>query len=98
MPAFVKSRFGESGIKLDEGTMVCPFDLKKSRKDCRISVLVINCANRSPPKRWQELGKIGKESRLGKSESKAVRSHERDFVPDGNCWQMGGGQPYGNKA
>src|SRR3954447_3244974 len=41
MPAFVKSRFGESGIKLDDGTMVCCFDLKKSRKDWRISELVI---------------------------------------------------------
>src|ERR1035437_4187630 len=42
MPAFVNSRFGESGIKLDEGTMVWPFDLKKSKKDCRISALVIS--------------------------------------------------------
>src|SRR6266478_3296335 len=41
MPAFVKSRLGESGSRLDEGTMVCPFDLKKSRNDCRISLLVI---------------------------------------------------------
>jgi len=41
MPAFVKSRLGESGKRLAEGTMVWPFDLKKSKKDCRISVLVI---------------------------------------------------------
>src|SRR4051794_19199478 len=41
MPAFVKSRFGESGMRLDEGTMVCCFDLKKSRNDWRISLLVI---------------------------------------------------------
>ena len=41
MPALVNSRFGESGIRLDEGTMVCPFDLKKSRNDWRISALVI---------------------------------------------------------
>src|SRR6185369_18042408 len=41
IPAFVKSRFGASGSRLDEGTMVCPFDLKKSRNDCRISLLVI---------------------------------------------------------
>src|SRR5471032_1190259 len=41
MPAFVKSRFGESGMRLDEGTMVCSFDLKKSRKDWRISADVI---------------------------------------------------------
>jgi hypothetical protein len=26
---------GESGIRLDEGTRVCPFDLKKSKKDWR---------------------------------------------------------------
>ena len=33
MPALVKSRFGESGIRLDEGTMVCCFSRKKSRND-----------------------------------------------------------------
>ena len=43
MPALVNSRFGESGIRLEEGTRVCPFDLKKSRNDCRISALVIVC-------------------------------------------------------
>src|SRR3954465_11660978 len=41
MPALVKSRFGESGTRLEEGTMVCCFDLKKSRNDWRISELVI---------------------------------------------------------
>src|SRR5688572_9840036 len=41
MPALVKSRFGESGMRLDEGTMVCCFDLKKSRNDWRIWLLVI---------------------------------------------------------
>src|ERR1019366_8511844 len=41
IPALVNSRFGESGIRLDEGTMVCPFDLKKSRNDWRICELVI---------------------------------------------------------
>jgi len=41
MPALVKSRLGEAGRRLDEGTMVWPFDLKKSRKDCLISALVI---------------------------------------------------------
>src|SRR5213592_4554629 len=41
MPALVNSRFGESGSRLDEGTMVCSFDLKKSKKDCRISALVM---------------------------------------------------------
>src|SRR5882757_5007244 len=41
MPAFVNRRFGESGINEDEGTMVCCFDLKKSRNDWRICVLVI---------------------------------------------------------
>src|SRR5262245_16838101 len=41
MPALVKSRFGESGMRLDEGTMVCCFDLKKSRNDWRIWALVI---------------------------------------------------------
>src|SRR5579862_6099785 len=41
MPALVKSRFGASGIRLEEGTRVWPLDLKKSRNDCRISLLVI---------------------------------------------------------
>src|SRR5207302_1980993 len=41
MPALVNSKLGESGNKLEEGTIVCPFDLKKSKNDCRISVLVI---------------------------------------------------------
>jgi hypothetical protein len=41
MPAFVKSRFGESGMRLDDGTIVCCFDLKKSRNDWRIWVLVL---------------------------------------------------------
>ncbi len=40
MPAFVNRRFGESGNKLEDGTMVCDFDLKKSRKSCRIRLLV----------------------------------------------------------
>src|ERR1017187_6495915 len=51
MPALVNSRFGLSGMSEDEGTMVCDFDLKKSRKSFRtwvlerIGVLVIlkNC-------------------------------------------------------
>src|SRR5688500_1021949 len=41
MPAVVNRRFGEAGIKLEEGTMVCCFDLKKSKKECLISLLVI---------------------------------------------------------
>src|SRR5260221_9077200 len=41
MPALVNKRLGESGMRLAEGTMVWPFDLKKSRNDCRISKLVI---------------------------------------------------------
>src|SRR5438876_6506647 len=40
IPALVNRRFGESGSRLDEGTMVCLFDLKKSRKDWRIWALV----------------------------------------------------------
>jgi len=41
MPAFVNNRFGESGMRLEDGTMVCCFDLKKSRNDCRICADVI---------------------------------------------------------
>src|SRR5438046_1258665 len=36
MPALVNSRFGESGRRLEDGTIVCCFDLKKSRNDWRI--------------------------------------------------------------
>jgi hypothetical protein len=41
MPALVKSRFGESGMSDEDGTMVCSFDLKKSKNDWRICELVI---------------------------------------------------------
>ena len=41
MPAFVNRRFGESGMRLEDGTMVCCFDLKKSRNDWRVCELVI---------------------------------------------------------
>jgi hypothetical protein len=41
MPAFVNRRFGESGMRLEDGTMVCCFDWKKSRNDWRIWVEVI---------------------------------------------------------
>jgi hypothetical protein len=41
MPALVKSKFGESGIKLEEGTIVCCFSRKNSRKELRISALVM---------------------------------------------------------
>src|SRR5580704_11759933 len=37
MPATVKSRLGSSGIREAEGRMVWPLDLKKPRKDWRIS-------------------------------------------------------------
>jgi hypothetical protein len=41
IPAFVNRRFGESGRRLEDGTIVCCFDLKKSRNDCRICADVI---------------------------------------------------------
>jgi ABC-2 type transport system ATP-binding protein len=42
MPALVKRRFGESGSRDDDGTMVCPLDLKKSKKLWRICADVID--------------------------------------------------------
>ena len=50
MPALVNSRFGESGIRLDDGTMVCCFDLKKSRNDWRIcdAVIIMKFDHRKP--------------------------------------------------
>src|SRR5436309_14940740 len=41
IPAFVKSRFGASGSRDEDGTMVCCFSRKKSRKDCRICAEVM---------------------------------------------------------
>src|SRR5580658_7249112 len=41
MPALVNNRFGESGISELDGTMVCCFDLKKSRNDWRMSADVM---------------------------------------------------------
>src|ERR1051325_677468 len=41
MPALVNKRFGESGMSDEDGTMVCCFDLKKSRNDWRICDEVI---------------------------------------------------------
>jgi hypothetical protein len=38
----VNRRFGEVGNKLAEGTMVCCFSRKKSRKDCLTSKAVFN--------------------------------------------------------
>src|SRR5262245_10798274 len=52
MPAFVNRRFGESGMRLEDGTRVCCFDLKKSRTDWRIWALVSTEGGRifkSPP-------------------------------------------------
>src|ERR1043166_9046367 len=51
MPALVNRRFGASGRRLEEGTIVCCFDLKKSRNDWRISVLVIGYLVESGPRR-----------------------------------------------
>ena len=41
MPAFVKRRFGEVGMSEPEGTTVCSFSRKNSRKESRISFEVI---------------------------------------------------------
>ena len=37
MPAFVNNKFGDVGIREADGTIVCCFSWKKSRKDCLIS-------------------------------------------------------------
>ena len=44
MPAFVKSRPGDCGINEAEGTMLCCFSRKKSRKEVRISEAVMGGA------------------------------------------------------
>src|SRR6266498_2794750 len=44
MPALVNRRLGESGSRLEEGTMECCFDSKKSRNDWRISELVMGAS------------------------------------------------------
>src|SRR6202011_6111996 len=48
MPALVKSKLGELGSKLAEGTIVCRFSRKKSKKDCLISeAFIMRCASSS---------------------------------------------------
>jgi hypothetical protein len=43
-----EQQVGAAGMRLEDGTMVCCFDLKKSRNDWRICVLVIMAkSNRS---------------------------------------------------
>src|SRR6188768_4093858 len=64
MPALVNSRFGLSGINEDDGTMVCDFDLKKSRNDWRIcdDVIMANqsVVGRVPPRpKCREVKKVG---------------------------------------
>src|SRR5688572_17914853 len=68
MPALVKRRLGLSGMRLEEGTMVCCFDLKKSRNDWRISLLVIvsKPARRGGGKRENTLGNDQMPHRNGK--------------------------------
>src|SRR5437016_1137083 len=51
IPAFVKSRLGASGSSEDDGTIVCLFSPKKSRKLWRISRLVIKRSEREPRSR-----------------------------------------------
>src|SRR5437762_8914827 len=43
IPALVNSRLGESGSSDDDGTMVCCFSRKKSRKDWRSCADVMRC-------------------------------------------------------
>src|SRR5688572_27836254 len=68
MPALVKRRLGLSGMRLEEGTMVCCFDLKKSRNDWRISLLVIvrKPGRRGGGKRENTLGNDQMPNRNGK--------------------------------
>src|SRR5471032_784105 len=59
MPAFVKSRPGESGSNDDDGTMVWPCAAKKSRNDERISAEVIAESEGERTERRAEGGKRG---------------------------------------
>src|SRR5439155_11381527 len=82
MPALVNSKFGESGMSELDGTMVCCFDLKKSRNDWRISddVIVeplnrqtVESLNRKiPRKQAQKIGASG-----GQGEEVCSRSSRR---------------------
>src|SRR5438477_11075991 len=53
IPAFVKSRFGESGRSDADGTMVCFFSRKKSRKDWRISAAVMRRQSQGGARNFQ---------------------------------------------
>src|SRR5437899_839782 len=91
MPALVNSRFGASGSRLEDGTTVCCFDLKKSRNDWRICELVIRLAVKSlnyckpiRPKRPRSRGEIIQKDRREASGSfrvvitKPLPSHVRE--------------------
>src|SRR5208282_1990240 len=51
MPAFANSRFGALGSKLADGTIVCCFSRKKSKKDCLISNAFMIQLSRAEPRR-----------------------------------------------
>ena len=64
MPAFVKSRFGESGRSDDDGTMVCCFSRKKSKKDWRISAEVMRRESQGSGADFQMESQRGKSLRF----------------------------------
>src|SRR5438067_13754450 len=55
LPALVESKFGASGSSDDEGTMLCCFSRKKSRKDWRISAEVMMSIEPSDCRRGQRI-------------------------------------------
>ncbi|SPE56969.1 hypothetical protein SBV1_260065 [Verrucomicrobia bacterium] len=87
MPALVKSRLGESGSKLDEGTMVCPFDLKKSKNDWRISLLVMvrNLRKRLGERLAQGEGNFGRVNEEVWRVTLRARAESWRICPHENC-------------
>src|SRR5439155_399548 len=68
IPALVNSRFGLSGMSEDDGTMVCCFDLKKSRNDWRI------CADVIMPNQNREGRRVAVPDILGRPHSDPLRN------------------------
>src|SRR5436305_14284419 len=72
MPALVKSRFGASGSRDDEGTIVCFFSRKKSRNDCRICAEVMNPKLSATTRGMRELVELSRNGRTGVGKKNAA--------------------------
>jgi len=71
MPALVNSRLGELGSRLAEGTIVCRFSRKKSKKDCLISEAFMMQWSKAEPRRC---------AKNRRSSSRSSQNEESDWM------------------